>query len=102
MPRRPGGVVRPLRLHLGLLVVAALVPMLLMSIVAVVLFDRSQRAATERGAVDTARALASAVDGELSSSVEMLAALAIDATVERGELPAVHERLTRARASQPD
>ena len=51
--------VRPLRFHLTLLVLAAVVPMLGFAIAMVALFETQQRAALERSFLDTARALTS-------------------------------------------
>ena len=54
-----------IRTYLLVFAVAILLPMIAFAVVAVVAIDRQQRAAVERGGVETARALMSAIDREL-------------------------------------
>src|SRR5262245_59338952 len=65
-----------IRAHLVVLVLAALLPVLLFATVLVVYRAREERAAIENGMRDTARALATAVDRELVSSITALRAFA--------------------------
>ena len=65
-----------LRSHLIALVLAVLVPMVVFAAIVVVMFGRQQRAAGERGALETARALMNAVDEAPGSTVTTLEALA--------------------------
>ena len=50
------------RSHLFLLILASLIPVLIFSGVMAALFHRETRSATERGLVETVRALSMAVD----------------------------------------
>lgn len=70
-----------LRSHLVVLVLALLVPMTVFATITIVAFGRQQRAAVQQGAVETARALMSAVDHSLSSSITTLGALATPLTI---------------------
>ena len=91
-----------LRSHLSLLVVAVALPMLAFAIIVLMLFDRQQRTAVERGAVETARALINATDRELFGQVASVEMLATAASLARDDLPAFYEDARRALASQPD
>jgi len=89
-------------LYLPAVVLAVLLPMLAFSTIAVIVFGREQRAAAERGGVETARALMGAVDGELRRSLPTLQALATSRSLERDDLAAFHEEARRVLASQRD
>jgi hypothetical protein len=65
-----------IRTYLLVFALAILLPMIAFSAIAVVAFDRQQRAVVERGGVEMARALVNAVDRELSSSLTALQTLA--------------------------
>ena len=82
------------RYHLGIALVAVLVPM--------VAFGRQQRAAVERGAVDTARALINALDESLRSTITRLDVLATAESLEADDLATFDEIARRALRSQPD
>src|SRR5436190_19592864 len=73
----------PLRRHLLMLVVAAVVPVLVFATVMVIVFGRGERASTERGLRDTTRALTLAVDREIETSMKALEALAASLHVDR-------------------
>jgi signal transduction histidine kinase/ActR/RegA family two-component response regulator len=90
-----------MRSHLVTLVVAVLVPMILFAGIVLVALGRQQRSAVESGAVETARALANAVDEGLVSSVKVLEALATSSTLDAGDLRAFHAEARRIAATQP-
>lgn len=64
-----------LRVHLVMLVVAALVPAVAFAAFMIVLFAHQERAAVDRGVLETARALSMAVDKEIEASITGLQAL---------------------------
>jgi PAS domain S-box-containing protein len=68
------------------LTLGAFVPLLAFSVIMVVRFTEQERAAVERGARDTARALSLAVDRDLLRSVTTLEALATSKELDAGEL----------------
>jgi signal transduction histidine kinase/ActR/RegA family two-component response regulator len=90
-----------IRAYLLIFALAILLPMIAFAVIAVIAFDRQKRAAVERGGVETARALMSAVDRELAGSVTTLRALATTRSLERGDLAAFHEDARRLLAGQP-
>ena len=63
---------------------------------------QQQRTQAERIGLELARALATAVDGELRSSIAALQALATSVALERDDLPAFRERARRILESQPN
>ena len=71
-----------IRTYLLVFALAMLLPMIAFSAIAVIDFDRQQRAAVERGGVETARALVNAVDRELSASLTTLQTLATARSLE--------------------
>jgi PAS domain S-box-containing protein len=89
-----------LRSHLLLLVLGAILPVLVFSGLMVVLFARQERLAAERGLVDTARALAVAVDREIETSLFTLQALAASETLDGDDLPRFRSVLKRALPTQ--
>src|SRR5438105_584919 len=89
-----------IRTYLLLFAVAILVPMIAFAVVAVVAFDRQQRSAVERGGVETARALMSAIDRELGGSIATLQALGAARSLERGDLAAFDDDARRVLSSQ--
>src|SRR6267378_881627 len=91
-----------LRSHLIALVLAVLVPMVVFAAIVVVMFGRQQRAAAERGALETARALMNAVDEALGSTVTTLEALATARSLAQGDLKEFHAEARRVLATQPD
>ncbi len=64
------------RTHLLILIVATLLPILAFSAVMVALLHRETRLATQRGLVETARALSVAIDREVQASISTLSLLA--------------------------
>ena len=91
-----------LRSHLLALVMAVLVPMIAFSAVVVIAFGRQQRAAVERGAVETTRALMNAVDESLHSSVSQLVGLAHARSLARGDLREFDADVKHALLAEPD
>jgi PAS domain S-box-containing protein len=89
-----------LRTHLVTLVVAALTPVLVFSVVMVVLFWREERAAVERGMRETVRALVVAVDREIEASVIAMEALATSRALETGNLPEFYDQAVRVADSR--
>ena len=75
-----------IRTYLLVFALAILLPMIAFSAIAVVAFDRQQRAVVERGGIETARALVNAVDRELAPSLTTLQTLATARSLERGDL----------------
>ncbi len=77
-----------LRAHLIALVLAVLLPMIAFSALAIVMLDRYQRTNTERAAVELARALMTAVDEALRSTITTLEALVTVRSLEEEDLRA--------------
>jgi signal transduction histidine kinase len=65
-----------LRSHLVALVLAVLVPMMIATAIVIALLGKHQRAAAERGAIETARALMNGLDESLRSTNTTLQAVA--------------------------
>jgi signal transduction histidine kinase/CheY-like chemotaxis protein len=91
-----------LRSHLVALVLAVLLPMIAFSVIALVMLDRYQRRNTERSALELSRALMSAVEENLFSTLTTLEALATTRALEASDLRAFHAEARRVRATQPD
>jgi PAS domain S-box-containing protein len=90
-----------LRAHLGLLILGTLLPMVAFSAAMLVWMHRQTRAATERGLLDTARAVAVAVDREHSGTIAALKVLATSEHLRSGNLTAFHRVAREAVATQP-
>ncbi len=90
-----------LRSYLLTLILGILLPVLIFSAVMLVLFNRQTRAATEKGLVETARALSVAVDRELTASISVLRALATAGSLASGDLKAFDRRMRAVLAGQP-
>jgi signal transduction histidine kinase len=91
-----------LRSHLTALVLAVLVPMVMFAAIVMFLLGQRQRAAAERGGVETARALMNAVDEKLRGTVTTLQALATAKSLAADDLRAFRGDMLRVLASQPD
>ncbi|HEU5322682.1 MAG TPA: cache domain-containing protein, partial [Methylomirabilota bacterium] len=89
-----------LRSHLVALVVVALLPLVLFSVIVVVLLARHEREATERGLQSTVRALAVAVDSMVGDSITTLRALATSEHLDTGDLRAFYRQCGRVLPSQ--
>ena len=85
-PVGPG--VRPtkIRSRLVLMIIGTLIPILAFSGFMLVAFNRQTREATERGLVETARALSVAVDQHVGASMSVLLALATSEHLQEGDL----------------
>ena len=90
------------RSHLLLLILVSLIPVLVFSGFMTVLFHRETRSATERGLVETARALSLAVDGEAYESISVLRALAAVEQLQTGDLSGFHPLARSVLLSQSD
>jgi GAF domain-containing protein/ActR/RegA family two-component response regulator len=90
-----------LRSYLLVLIAGILLPVLLFSGVVLVLLNRQTRTATEKGLVETARALSLAVDRELTASASVLRALATADSLASGDLKAFDRQMRAVLASQP-
>lgn len=89
-----------LRSHLFALIIVALLPMMLFASVIVFNLGREQRSSVERGLQTTVRALAIAVEREITASIRALEVLATAEPLRRGNLAAFHAQATRAVAAQ--
>jgi signal transduction histidine kinase len=89
-----------LRSHVQVLAIGTLLPMILFAVVGAVWLTERERATFERGARERVRAVLTAVDQELKSSVSTLWALAAQSQFANGDLRAIHAELVRVLASQ--
>jgi PAS domain S-box-containing protein len=80
---------------------ATLLPLVAFATIGVTLFTRHERAALERGTIETARALVAAVDLELMTSVAALQALGRSRQLPAGDLAAFRESAARVRDVRP-
>jgi signal transduction histidine kinase len=90
-----------LRSILILLVGTAFVPLLVFAIAMVFLSARSEREVFERGATERTRALVTAIDAELKSSITTLEALATSDQLDRVDLRGFYDEAARVLKSQP-
>jgi signal transduction histidine kinase len=93
---------QPLRRRLFILAAAAILPLALMTGIALLTLVNQQRALGERTAIELARALASGVDSELSSSIDVLQALATSLALDNRDLRGFDQRARRVLATQPN
>src|SRR5262245_37744278 len=77
-----------LRTYLGLLVTAALVPLVVYTAYLSIAAGQNERAAIERGMLETARALSLAVDREVSTAIAALDALASSSSFQNADYAA--------------
>ncbi len=90
-----------LRSHLSVLTLGTLLPMIVFSIAMLLWVQQSTRAATERGLLDTARALSVAVDHEVGADVAALSVLGTSEHLQSGDLQAFHRAARQAMATRP-
>jgi signal transduction histidine kinase/ActR/RegA family two-component response regulator len=91
----------PLWRRLVVLAAVGIIPIAAMSGVGLYLLVREQRIHAERIGLELARALATAVDSELRSSISVLEALATTRTLDgKGDLPGFRERAQRILTTQ--
>ncbi len=101
MPRRPV----PLRRRLLLLAAVTILPLALMSGIALQALLEQQRLQTEQSSLDLARALATAVDTELRLTISALQSLALTeplATSDEVDLASAYESARRVLAARPE
>ena len=91
---------RPLRQRLFLLAAAAILPLAVMTGIALLRMVDAQRAQAGRASVELARALASGIDSELNSSIDVLQALGTSPTLDNADLRAFHLRALRVVGTQ--
>ena len=90
-----------IRSRLLLLMLGTLIPIIAFSGVMLVLFNRQTRAATEKGLVETARALSVAVDQQISASISGLEGLSTSEHLTAGDLAEFHRAARAILVSQP-
>ncbi len=97
-----GSRVRPtkIRSRLVLMIIGTLVPILAFSGLMLAAFNRQTRDATERGLLETARALSVAVDQHVSASMSVLQALATSEHLQKGHLEGFDRAARAVLASQ--
>src|SRR3989337_4290366 len=83
------------RSHLLKLVRIALAPLLIFSAWIIVLFSQQEKAALERGILETTRSLALAVDREFESSITTLPALPPSGGLDSGNVTGVQRACAR-------
>jgi len=93
---------KPLRQRLLLLAAVAILPLALATGFALLTLANQQRAQGGQTAVELARALATAVDSELSSSIDVLQALGTSPSLDQRALRAFHARARRVVETQPN
>jgi PAS domain S-box-containing protein len=93
---------RTLRAQLIVLALATLLPMLAFASVLIAWSVQDHRDAVERGAVETARALRTAVDRELESTITSLQVLTTHEVFSRGAAVEMHAALRTVLPTQPD
>ena len=96
---RPTGA--PLSRRLLLLACAGIVPLAIMSGIGLHLLGQQQRVQAERVGLELVRAIGTAVDAELRSTVSVLESLATTFTLDGNDLSAFRERARRVVDTQP-
>lgn len=91
----------PLRSRLILLAVAGILPVAALSGIGLLALIKHQRAQVEQTSLDVARALATAVDGELQRSTSVLQALATSRELDGGDVAGFSIRAHRVQATMP-
>jgi signal transduction histidine kinase len=91
----------PLRQRLFALALAGVLPLAIMSGIGLYALARQQRVQAERAGLELARAVASSVDAELRSAVQVLETLAITPSLDTGDLAGFRERADRILAAHP-
>ncbi|HEX2540642.1 MAG TPA: ATP-binding protein [Caldimonas sp.] len=91
-----------LRTHLLRLTLGTLLPIIVMACIAAFLLAREERAQVERGAQERVRALSTAVDAEIRSSIQPLLTLTESQALIDNDLPRFHDLVLRVKAGRPD
>src|SRR4051812_37830739 len=92
----------PLRRRLLLLAVAAMLPVALMSAVALQALFEQQRAQAARAGLEIARALSLAIDSEIQRSFSALQVFAAATAFDTGDIARFERALARTQPSQPN
>ncbi|OAI51095.1 hypothetical protein AYO46_01950 [Betaproteobacteria bacterium SCGC AG-212-J23] len=92
----------PLRRRLFVLVAAAILPVAVVSGLALYVFTEKQREQAGRAGLEISRALTTAVDAELDRAVAVLEGLAAAPTLDRGDLRRFHLVMRRVLAANPE
>jgi signal transduction histidine kinase len=87
----------PLKRHLLLLVLGALLPLLVLAVALTVRLVQEERSRTERALHENARLLAAALDAELSRSITAMQTLARNDALRRGDLGRFYVQATDVR-----
>jgi signal transduction histidine kinase/ActR/RegA family two-component response regulator len=90
-----------LQTRLFKLVLAAVLPLVVLAIVAGVFLVRNERESIERYAIGITRAAMSAVDAQLRGSISTIEALAASQALARGDIREFHKEAQRVLATQP-
>ena len=90
----------PLRYRLIVLVLAAIIPLVVFAVAMIVRLGQEERATFQRGATERTRALITAIDAELRSSIATLEALATSPSLTAGQMDVFRERSERVLGSQ--
>jgi signal transduction histidine kinase/ActR/RegA family two-component response regulator len=91
----------PLRRRLFALALAGVLPLAIMSGIGLYALARQQRVQAERAGLELARAVASSVEAELRSAVQVLETLAITPSLDTGDLTGFRQRADRIVAAHP-
>jgi signal transduction histidine kinase/ActR/RegA family two-component response regulator len=91
----------PLSRRLLLLACAGIVPLAIISGIGLYVLAQQQRIQAERVGLELARAIATAVDAELRSTVSVLESLATTFTLDGNDVPAFRHRARRVLETQP-
>src|SRR5207245_733312 len=87
--------------HLGIVMLGALLPMVAFSTAMLLWVHRQTREATERGLVDTARAVSVALDREIGGTIAALRVLGASEHLERGALDKFYAAARSVVTTQP-
>jgi len=92
---------RRLRDHLITLFLIAMAPLFVFAVYMIYRSAEQERATLERGAIERVRAMKTALDAELKSSITALEALATADELDRGDFRAFYDEASRVLKSQP-
>ncbi|HEV7393633.1 MAG TPA: hypothetical protein VGO08_18475, partial [Burkholderiales bacterium] len=88
------------RTHLAFMAAGILLPIIILTSLALLYLMRAEREAAQRGVRETARAVALAVDREIGAAEAALRVLATSRALARGDLHDFYEQATAARTSE--
>ena len=90
-----------IRSHLLLLAIGAVLPILAFAVLVCIVLVDLDRQTIQRGAMERARAMMTAVDAELRGSLRTVEALTASAALQRDDLAAFHAEAERVLATHP-